>query len=118
MTPAYTARIKLYVNNSTEFAARITDSDMKASQSLVQPYMTIIQSETVMEKVVTQLGLPLSDDQIEKIRKMVSTSTVNDTEVFQVTVTSSDPKEAASIAKHDCRYCAGLYRGNRPGKFR
>lgn len=96
--PEYTASIKLYVNNSTEFASHITDSDMKASQSLVNTYMTIIQSDTVLEKVVTELGLEPSDEQIKIIGEMVSTNTINDTEVFKVSVVSTSPNEAARIA--------------------
>ncbi|ADY55806.1 lipopolysaccharide biosynthesis protein [Syntrophobotulus glycolicus DSM 8271] len=98
MTPLYTASIKLYVNNSTELAVQITDSDMKASQSLIKTYMTIIQSDTVLEKVITTLGLPPSNEQTKKIREMVSTNTIYDTEVFAVSVTAANPDEAAQIA--------------------
>ncbi len=94
--PTYTSSIKLYVNNSTDLNTSIISSgDIAASQYLVDTYITIIQSETMLREVTSLLGLSYS---AEEINKMMSAGAVNNTEIFRVSINSAKPEEAAAIA--------------------
>ncbi len=95
ITPLYQSSIKMYVNNSVSSSTSITSSDLSAAQSLVDTYAVVLTSYPTISAVIEQTGVDYSYGQL---CNMISTSSVNDTEVFSVTVTSSDPIEAAEIA--------------------
>ena len=98
VTPQYQAKALMYVNNSsftvgsTSFS--ISSSELTAAKSLLNTYVIILKSRTTMEKVLEETGL---DYTYEQISDMVSASSVNSTEVFQIVATSSDPAEAELI---------------------
>lgn len=97
ITPLYQSHIKMYVNNTSEFtdSTSITSSDITAAQSLVETYAVVLTSKPTIEAVVEQIG---ADYTYDELSSMISTSAINDTEVFSVTVTCPDPVEAADIA--------------------
>lgn len=97
VTPKYTANITLYVNNTStsDATTTITSSDLTASAKLVDTYAAIISSKTVLNQVREEAGV---DIEVSTLASMISTSSINATEVFRVSVESSDPKEAARIA--------------------
>ncbi len=99
ITPTYNASVMLYVNNSS-FALGSTTfsfnaSELAAAQSLVDTYIIILSTRTTLNEVIAQGGLDLT---YEQLNSMVSASAVKSTEVFRVTVTSTDPVLAAHIA--------------------
>ena len=55
----------------------------------------IIQSNSVLSRVIEQLGLSISE---EKLRERIDVTTVNDTEVISVSVSDTSPKQAQDIA--------------------
>lgn len=96
VTPQYSANIKLYVNNTygsnnPGFSA----SQLQAAQSLANTYMVILRSRSVLNEVAEVTGLPYTQKQLED---MISTASVEDTEVFQVSVVCGDSVHAAAIA--------------------
>lgn len=93
--PKYTSSIKMYVNNSTTSKANMSSSDIAASQSLVDTYITIIQSDTLLTDVIGRSNSLYTTGQLNK---MISARSLNNTEVFQVNVTSEDPNEAQALA--------------------
>ncbi|MCD7867851.1 MAG: Wzz/FepE/Etk N-terminal domain-containing protein [Clostridiales bacterium] len=97
ITPLYQSFIKMYVNNSTNAsdATSITSSDIAASQNLVETYAVVLTSRPTLEAVIEQSGV---DYTYEQLQSMISTASIDETEVFQVIVTSADPVEAAEIA--------------------
>lgn len=96
VAPTYRARITLYVNNrATEGSSTITSSDLTASTKLVDTYSAIIRSDTVMEAVGIQAEANMN---AQKLKSLVSAKAVNNTEVFDVYVTDTDPQRAAAIA--------------------
>lgn len=98
VTPQYQAQALMYVNNnsisvgSTSFS--ISSSEISAAKSLLDTYVIILKSRTTMEKVLEETGL---DYTYSEISNMVSASSVNSTEVFQIVATSSVPQEAELI---------------------
>ncbi len=97
ITPLYQSSIKMYVNNyaDTSDSTSITSSDLTASQNLIDTYAVVLTSYPTLSAVIEQSGVSCS---YEELCGMISTSSVNDTEVFQVTVTSANADEAAAIA--------------------
>jgi len=96
VTPKYRASVSIYVNNNAmSSAATITATDLNAAQKLVNTYVSILQSETVMERVAEEVGHNLTTDQI---RGMMSAGSVNETEVFKVNISNADPVLATEIA--------------------
>lgn len=85
----------MYVNNSTTSKANMSSSDIAAAQSLVDTYITIIQSDTVLTDVIGRSNSLYTTGQLNK---MISARSLNNTEVFQVNVTSEDPNEAQALA--------------------
>lgn len=94
--PEYQSTAKFYVNNSSINLGGLTASDLSASQELVDTYIVILKSRTTLEKVVDESGVKRTPSELYS---MISATSVNETEIFQVTVTSTDPDEALAIAE-------------------
>lgn len=96
ITPQYEASVSIYVNNkNTNQSAGITSSDLATSQRLVDTYMVILKSNTVLNKVAIELGLDIPP---AELRRMILAESSDGTEVFTVNVTNPDPQLAMDIA--------------------
>lgn len=96
LDPTYTSRVSMYVNSNTERENTIANlNDINASQKLVSTYIEILKSDNVLSKVITETGLTYTPAQI---RKMLTASAVNGTEIFEVKITTEDADEAAVLA--------------------
>lgn len=96
VTPQYKANVTIYVNNNSgKENAYISSSDLAVALRLVSTYVNIIQSNTVLEKVIAEAGLVLTTDQV---RRMISAEVVGETEMFKVTVTTPNPQMSADLA--------------------
>lgn len=99
ITPRYSARIMLYVNNSsfsvgsTSFS--ISSSEISAAQSLVKTYIVVLNNRTTLEEVIQNTGVSYT---YEQLSGMIDAAPINSTEVFAVRVTSTNPYEAVKIA--------------------
>lgn len=97
--PEYTATTKLYVNNSsfsvggTSFS--ISASELTAAQGLVDTYIVIMNSKVTLSEVIEKTQVPY---EAEGLRDMITAAPINETEIFEVSVTSHDPYEAERIA--------------------
>lgn len=96
VTPQYEARITMYVNNRSSSAASftLTQSDLTASAKLVDTYSAILQNVSVLRDVITDAEVDLEE---EELKNTLSVKSVNNTEVFEVSVQHPDPKAAARI---------------------
>lgn len=99
--PMYRSSILLYVNSSasTDNKDNISSSDLTTSQRLVKTYIIILRSDPVMDKVAANLerstGKKLSGS---KINGMITAGAEDETEVFRVSVSDTDPVLAAEVA--------------------
>lgn len=95
--PTYTSTVQIYVNNSdiTESSSSVSTSDLNASAQLVDLYEVILNTDDTLDLIREDTGLDYSYAQL---KSMISTSSVNGTQVFRVTVASSSPEEAQLIA--------------------
>jgi capsular polysaccharide biosynthesis protein len=98
VTPLYKASVTIYVNNGTEQVVGggdyISASNLATSQKLVTTYVNILQSNKVLNKVIKQAKL---DIQPETLRKMMTADSVNDTEMFEVSISSPYPELSAQL---------------------
>ena len=95
--PQYRASVSIYVNNAVhqQGTPGISASDLSASQRLVTTYVNILKSDTVLDKVAQEAGVKMS---AEKIRSMMTAESLEETEVFRVQISATDPELAADIA--------------------
>ena len=97
-TPMYKASTMFYVNNSVSLgdaSIDISSGDISTSKSLVNSYIVILRTRGTLMDVIDYAG---SDRSYGELLSMVSASSVNKTEIFQVTVVSEDPQEAVDLA--------------------
>lgn len=98
VTPKYEANALFYVNNSTfsiSNAVAITTGELSAASDLVDTYVEILQSRANMELVIEKSGVNYS---YETLRKLISAEPLNSTGLFKITVTSTSPEEARTLA--------------------
>lgn len=93
--PNYSSRISMYVNNKNRLESDVNINDLNASQKLVSTYIEILKSDKVLHKVIEQMKLGYTEDDL---RKMITASSVNGTEILEVQVTAKDPVLASNIA--------------------
>ncbi len=96
VTPLYSASASMYVyNQQNRTDSSITSSDLTTSQKLVSTYIVVLKSNSVLDKVSRELNYKYS---AEQIRKMLSASSMDGTEAFEIKVINKDPEVARSIA--------------------
>ena len=98
VTPRYSASIRLYTNNIYEESkGEIQAGQLTAAAYLAEAYIVILEGKPMLNEVLkaTNLQDKYTTDQL---RGMIAAATINQTEIFQVTVTCEDSKEAALLA--------------------
>lgn len=102
ITPKYSSSVMLYVNSKSVSVGNlsISGSDLSTARSLISTYSVILKNRTTMEQVIADSGLNYTPGQL---LGMVSTSAVNNTEVFKITVTATNAEEARDLANSMAR---------------
>ena len=107
--PEYQATSKLYVFNKSDFGSSgaVSSSDISTSKVLVNTYIVVLQSDSVLGQVVDTISEYQGKEGFEylgtepyttkQLRDMISAGSINNTESFSVTVTAHDPYEAKFI---------------------
>lgn len=98
VTPMYRSSVSFYINNrsETDFEYQ-SSSDLSAASYLANGYTNVVKSFRVLEKAAADRTLE-GKYTAGQIRAMVSSRRIENTPIFQVYVTHSDPQEAAKIA--------------------
>ena len=100
ITPLYSATVKMYVNNdNADVDVYLSNNELSAAKELVDTYLAIFETPDTMKAIIQKAELPFGTGQL---LSMLSYGSVNATQVFYITVTSADPKEAESIANVIC----------------
>lgn len=99
VTPKYEASAAFYVNNNSlsvgDASLKLSSGDISAAKDLVESYIVILDSWPTLDQIIDQADVDLSR---AELADMMQAQSVNDTEIFKVTVTSADPNEAERIA--------------------
>ena len=105
VAPTYKSSVKMYVDNVSlkisGASLSISGSDISAAKTLVQTYIEILQTRLTLERVIDDANLKNSDGSVMSyatLKGKISASSVNNTEIFQITVTDTDPDRAMLIA--------------------
>ena len=99
IVPQYEASAMFYVNNNSfsvgDASLSISSGDLVTSRGLVESYIVILKTRETLNDVIDYSGVDVTYSQL---KGMISAAAVNETEIFQVIVTSEDPNEAEKIA--------------------
>lgn len=92
----YTATVSMYAARSSENADIYTSlTDLNYAQQVVNTYIVILKTNDFLGKVVSQSDLDYS---LAELKSMVTMNPVNDTEIFEIHVTSNNPEDSLILA--------------------
>ena len=92
----YEASVNMIVNTRTEIVGVVTSDSISSAQDLVDTYAIIIKSNKVLNKVIDQLGLHMS---YEELSKLISVDPIRNTQVMKIAAQCADPNQAALIVQ-------------------
>ena len=98
VAPTYSAKLLLCVSNTTEGSEQYiyyNQTDIIASNKLVNACKEIITSNSVLEEVAEKSGLDYS---VGALRSMISITSEEENQIFKLTIYSGNPEHAALIA--------------------
>lgn len=96
--PTYISSAKLYVyakedhSNSQDYNNL---NDLTYAQKVVNTYIEMLRTDRFYQSVKEKSGL---NDSLDDLKKMINFTILNDTEVFQVSVSSHTPEKSKAIA--------------------
>lgn len=90
----YEASVNMIVNMRTDATAAMTSDDIYGSQSLVNTYAVIIKSNTVLNRLIAELELNIS---YEELYEEIIVEAVNHTQVMRIAIQHEDPGTAENI---------------------
>jgi len=91
----YKASAKLIVNNRSDTSERsVNNSELTAAQSLANTYSVIIKSNSVLQPVIDKMQLDMT---YESLSNAITVSPVNETQVIEVSMKSTDPSFAKKV---------------------
>ena len=96
MTPKYDSSVLMIVNTRQDVNANVTSDQINSATQLVSTYSIIIKSDTVLQRVIDNLGLNLTYAQLNK---RVTVAAVDDTQVMKITVQSDSPEWARQVCE-------------------
>ncbi len=98
-TPLYQSDIKFYVNNTTysseSSSYSVTTGELSAAQSLVDTYIVILNTRSVIEEIIDEGNFDYTYDEMAS---MINAYNVDGTEVFCVEITSESAQDSKKIA--------------------
>ena len=101
-TPMYSSSTTLVLagtenssNPDDQTTETITTTDLTINSKLVATYSELVKSKNILGQVIANLGIPVDEDEL---RKNVQVTSVEDTELIEITVSNENPEYAAKIA--------------------
>lgn len=95
----YTASSRMYMVSASSDSV-VNLSDLNLGSSLSNDYVELMKSRPVIEDVIGKLELDYS---YEALSSMISLDVVSGTRIVRISVTSTDPQEAMTIANQMAR---------------
>lgn len=95
VTPQYQSTSKIVVNQTGVTGQAITNTDIQTNLNLINTYQSIIKEPIILEEVINRTN---SDLTLKELSSKITTQTQDNSLVFGVTVTDSDPYVAAELA--------------------
>lgn len=111
-TPMYSSATTLLLasSNSNQGGDAITTTDLTLNSKLVSTYSELVKSKNVLREVIDNLQIEINEDEL---RNNVKVTSVEDTELIKISVTTKEaevaPKIANEIAKVFIEKVKGFY---------
>ena len=96
MTPMYESSINMIVNTRNEGATNVTNDNITSAQKMVSTYAIILKSNTVLNKVISNLNL---DTTYNQLKQQITVSSVDSTQVMRISMQDADPAKAHKVIK-------------------
>ena len=110
INPSYTASVQLYViPNDTEASVRL--NELNYAQKVVTTYINFLNTNVFYEKILDDTKLDYS---INQLKAMTSVKSINNTEIFQISVTSYSAETSYSLAESMERIAPELIKSIKP----
>ena len=101
VTPAYRSTVSFYVYNSPDSNAStrtVNNQDLQAAESLATTYSNILESNTVYDAVLKDLGSDGRGLDRTDLSKMAKVSVIDNTQLLEVEVVTPDPSFSCRVA--------------------
>ena len=105
MVPQYESSAMMIVNTRQDANANVTSDQINSATKLVETYSIIVKSDTVLSRVIEDLGLNLN---YGELKDKVTVKSVNSTQVMQISVQDADPVAAQIICQKITQVCPDL----------
>lgn len=92
----YVSTTEVYILHQQSDRNTVTASDLQTGSYLTNDYRELIVSLPVLEKVIAQLNLSVTPEQLEK---KITVHSPDDTRIIQIAVENEDPYQAHLIAE-------------------
>ncbi len=90
----YKASAMIIVNNKASEASGFNSAEIVAAQDLASVYSIIIKSDTVIDKVIKNLKLDMT---YEQLVKAITVTPVNSTQIIEISMTGNDASECKDV---------------------
>ena len=102
VTPEYTATTTLVLagQESANASNTITTTDLTINSKLVATYSELVTSTNVVRQVISNLGIPMEE---ETLKKNISVSAREGTDMIEIDVINTNPKYAMQIANETAK---------------
>lgn len=94
MNPTYTAAVQMYVN-SKDTAASADLNDLYYAQKVVNTYISFLQTKVFYQRILEETKLNYTAEQLHGMTRI---NAVNNTEIFQISVTANSAEESYELA--------------------
>lgn len=101
IAPTYESRVSFYVYNNADkatHASTVNNSDLQAAESLATTYSKILESNSVLDAVLKNLG-DKSNLSRKELSEMIGVSVVSDTQLLEVVIESNSAEFACDVGK-------------------
>lgn len=95
INPSYTASVQLYVIPN-EAEASVNLSDLNFAQKVVTTYISFLNTNVFYKRIQDDTGLHYT---VSQLMGMTSMKIINNTEIFQISVTSYKPEDSYTLAE-------------------
>lgn len=102
VTPMYTSSTTLVLvgtestnNTENQVTESITTTDITINSKLVSTYSELVKSKSILGEVISNLGINIDE---EELRKNIEVTSVEDTELIEISVSDENPTYAAKVA--------------------
>ncbi|MDF2800612.1 MAG: hypothetical protein K0S61_515 [Anaerocolumna sp.] len=94
--PDYTASAQMYVSTDDSKQTTANLSELDYAQKVVTTYINFLQTKVFYKEVLSISGLEYN---LSELRSMTTMTSVNNTEIFEISVTSKDPNDSYHLVK-------------------